>query len=232
MLFTYKYTPVYYNIQINKSNYNKSLDNYIIKTIDGNLNVDKINLIINKNINRNTNELKKYKKWSKKSSNYLQTLYKKGIVHPANNRSRQFFYSLKKYSLSDIEYKLFGIGFLIQENTLAEESDFFMALFCFGIVGFICMLFIPLKEFVKSTIYMFKNIKTNDLETYLLYMGLGIFFCISIYAGYTFIYTNFSIYLVILITMLKCKLFMNEKHKKENIKPKKISFLLLHLGQR
>lgn len=230
MILTYKYTPVYYNTQINNSNYNASLDSYNMKRIDGNYNIEKLDSIIEKNKNNNVSELVLYKEWSSKSSNYLQNLYKKGVVHPANNRSRQFYYSLKKYSLSDYEYKLFGIGFLIQENTLAEESDFFMALFCFGIVGFICMLLIPLKEFIKSTIYMIKNIKTNDLETYLLYMGLGIFFCISIYAGYTFIYTNFSIYLVILITMLKSKIFINEEYKKKNIKPKKISFLLLHLG--
>ena len=39
---------------------------------------------------------------------------------------------------------------------------------------------------------------TIDLETYMLFMGIGIFFCISIYAGYTYIYTNLSIFLVLL----------------------------------
>lgn len=230
MAVAYKYSPVYYNTKINQSNYNTTLDHYNMKMVDGNFNIKKLETIIEENKKSDVSELNLYKDWSVQSSNYLQKIYKKGIVHPANNRARQFFYSFKKYSLADYEYKLFGIGFLIQENTLAEESDFFMAFFCFGIVGFICMLLIPVKDFIKSTIYMLKNIRTNDLETYLLYMGLGIFFCISIYAGYTFIYTNFSIYLVILLIMLKSKIFMNEEYKRKNINPKKISFLLLHLG--
>lgn len=58
-------------------------------------------------------------------------------------------------------------------------------------------------------------------------MGLGVFFCISIYAGYTYIYTNFSIFLVILISMLKIKRYLL---KKSLLKENKVSFLLLHLG--
>ena len=77
---------------------------------------------------------------------------------------------------------------------------------------------------------MFKNITNNDLETYLLYSGLGIFFCISAYAGYTYIYTNFSIFLVLLVIMLKCKIHINEEYKGKKLDDNKISFLMLHLG--
>ena len=77
---------------------------------------------------------------------------------------------------------------------------------------------------------MIKNIKTNDLETYLLYASFGMFFCISMYVGATYIYTNFSIFLVILISMLKCKIDINEEYKRNAKDVKKITFLLLHLG--
>jgi len=129
-----------------------------------------------------------------------------------------------------LRYKLFGIGYLNQFDYLNIETDFFMALFSFGIFGFILFLFIPISEFIKATIYMFKNIKSNDLETYLLYASFGMFFCISMFAGATYIYTNFSIFLVILISMLKCKIDINEKYKRESLEVKKISFLMLHLG--
>ena len=105
-------------------------------------------------------------------------------------RLKQIRYAGHKFHLSSIEYKIFGLGFLNQNTSLALESDFIMALFSFGILGFILFLIIPIKEFIIATVYILKNLKTIDFETYMLYMGLGIFFAISIYAGYTFIYTN------------------------------------------
>lgn len=228
MVVLYKYTPVYTNVQINNSNKNTTLDGYNMKLVDGSLNIEKIDELI-KNNKGNVTELKLYKKWNNLSTKYLTKLYKNGKIHPSENRKRQFYYSKYKFNISDIEYKLFGIGFLIQENTLSEESDFFMALFNYGIFGFICMLIIPILTFIKATIYIIKNFKTNDLETYLLYMGLGIFFSISILSGYTYIYTNFSIFLVLLIILLIIKLRLNESYKKSD-KVKNLTFLALHLG--
>ena len=133
----------------------------------------------------------------------MEGLFYSGKVHPSNTRAKQFYYSYKKFMLADFQYKLFGIGYLNQDSLLAIESDFFMALFDFGILGFILFLLLPIKEFIKSLVFILKNLKKIDLETYMLFMGVGIFFCISCYAGYTYIYTNFSIFLVLLIIMLK-----------------------------
>ncbi len=214
MIVLYKYTPVYTNVEINKNVQSNDIDNYNMSLIDGSLNIDRIDELI-KNNKGNIEELKLYKKWNVESTEYLKNLYEDGKIHPSDNRKRQFYYSAKKFQLADYEYKIFGIGFLIQENTLSEESDFFMALFNFGIMGFVCMLIIPITEFLKSTIYLIKNFRHNDLETYLLYMGLGIFFSISILSGYTYIYTNFSIFLVLLITMLRLKINLNEGFKEQ-----------------
>ena len=60
-------------------------------------------------------------------------------------------------------------------------------------------------------------------------MGLGIFFAISLVVGCTYIYTNFSIFLALIIFMLKIKVKLLEDTK-VSIKDNKISFLLLHLG--
>jgi len=102
-----------------------------------------------------------------------------------------------------------------------------MALYSFGILGFCLFLYIPIKEFIIETFYIIKNLKNIDFDNYLIYMGLGIFFCISIYAGYTYIYTNFSIFLILLIIMSKLKRDITNNYK---INTNKISFLMLHLG--
>ena len=62
----------------------------------------------------------------------------------------------------------------------------------------------------------------------MLFMGLGIFFCISIYAGFTYIYTNFSIFLTLLITMLLLKI--DVLNKVGNNEVKEVNFLALHLN--
>ena len=227
MLTTYKYTPVKYNTDINRNNAQTSIDDYNLGNESGSNSILSIEKLKEMYPNRDINRLIEYQEWNKESSEYLQTLFKENKLHPSNMRFKQIYYANKKYKLSSIEYKIFGLGFLNQDTSLALESDFFMALYSFGILGLILFLIIPLKEFIKSTIFILKHLKLIDLETYMLYMGLGVFFCISIYAGYTYIYTNFSIFLVILISMLKIKRYLL---KKSLLKENKVSFLLLHLG--
>ena len=201
-----------------------------MEDIDGRENVKSLEELINDHSNSDVTRLIEYKNWNDKASKYLIKLYKSGKVHPTDMRKKQFFYSKKKFELASIEYKMFGIGYLNQEASLSLESDFLMAFFCFGILGFLLMLMIPIIEFFKAIKFILLNIKKIDLETYLLFMGLGIFFCISIYAGYTYIYTNFSIFLVMLIIMLKTKIDIIKNGIKENKKINKIDFLVLHLG--
>lgn len=228
LLFTYQYTPVAYNTDINNKNAQIGLEEYDIASVSGNKNKKDIDEILKKHKGENTNYLRKYYEWSNKASNYLEKLYYEGTIHPSDTRAKQLFYSYKKFMLADWQYKLFGIGYLNQDSMFSIERDFFMALFNFGIIGFLLFLFIPIKEFIRYTIFILKNLKKIDLETYMLYMGTGIFFCISMYAGYTYIYTNFSIFLVLLFVMLKLKINIIKENNKKDIKS--ISFLSLHLG--
>ena len=226
MVLTYKYTPVAYNTNLNRMSANTSLDDYDVNTMSGKQ--DDLESILKKHPGRDARYLRKYYGWGEEASSYLKGLFKKGIVHPSNTRSLQFFYSYKKFMVADPPYKIFGIGYLNQDGLLTIECDFFMALFNFGLLGFVLFLLLPIKEFVTSGIFILKNLKKIDLETYMLFMGLGIFFCISIYAGYTYIYTNFSIYLILLMTLLKLN---RDIIRQKNLKPvKTISFLSLHLG--
>ena len=230
MIFTYKYTPVYHNIGVNNKSASTSIESYKIEDITASETLEYYDNLIEINKDKNINNLKQYRNWVSNSSDNLLVLYANNKLHPSDTRNKQLAYSMKLFEESNIKYKLFGIGYLNQFDGLSIERDFFMSFLSFGILGFIFFLFVPVLEFIKATIYMLKNIKTNDLETYLLYASFGIFFCISIYAGYTYIYTNFSIFLVLLVMMLKCKIDINEDYKREGLDVRKITFLMLHLG--
>lgn len=227
MFSTYKYTPVKYNTDINNNAASTKINEYDLDNESGMDDILTEEELKKMYPDKDVTRLLEYQQWNIEASKYLTKMFKEGQLHPSNMRFKQINYAKKKYQLSSLEYKIFGLGFLNQDTSLALESDFFMALFSFGILGFILFLIIPIKEFIKSTVFILKNIKIIDLETYMIYMGLGVFFCISIYAGYTFIYTNFSIFLVLLITMLKIK---KSILKTSNIKDNQVSFLLLHLG--
>ena len=228
MICTYQFTPVAYNTEINEKNAAIELEMYDLDGISGKKKDVDYKKIMKDNPNADLSYVKKYFKWGQEASAYLTEQFYKGTVHPSNTRAKQLVYSMKKYQLADIQYKILGIGFLNQDSILALESDFFMAFFNFGIVGFILFLCIPIWAFVKSAVFAIKNIKKIDLEMCMLFMGLGIFFCISIYAGYTYIYTNFSIFLTLLITMLLLK--MDLLNKRENKEVKEVNFLALHLN--
>lgn len=230
MGFTYKYTPVYHNIKVNNESAATSIDSYKIEDITASETIKYYDNLIKINNDKDINNLKQYRNWVSNSSDNLLVLYANKNLHPSDTRNKQLAYSIELFKESNLIYKLFGIGYLNQFDGLSIERDFFMSFLSFGILGFIFFLFVPILEFFKSTIYMLKNIKSNDLETYLLYASFGIFFCISIYAGYTYIYTNFSIFLVLLVMMLKCKIDINEDYKREGLDVKKITFLMLHLG--
>lgn len=224
---TYRYTPVKYNTDLNNLVSNTNIDEYDLSKESGAITVKTHAELEKEYPGKDIEALLEYQNYDIKASNYLTQLFNKGKIHPSNMRFKQVSYAHKKFQVASLKYKIFGLGFLNQTESLALESDFFMALYSFGILGFILFLIIPIKEFIKMAIYIIRNIHKIDLETYMLYMSLGIFFCISIYAGYTYIYTNFSIFLVMIISMLKVKRTIL---KQQNLDDNKVSFLMLHLG--
>lgn len=230
MLFTYKYTPVHHNINVNNESATTSIESYKKEEINASSTIKYYDNLIKLNNDKNITNLKQYRNWVSSANKKLLFLYDNGKLHPSDIRNKQLAYSIELFKESSLKYKLFGVGYLNHFDGLSIERDFFMAFLSFGALGFVFFLFVPILEFIKATIYMLKNRKTNDLETYLLYASFGIFFCISIYAGYTYIYTNFSVFLVLLVMMLKCKIDINEDYKRERLDVKKITFLMLHLG--
>ena len=230
MFSVYNYTPVHYNTEINKSNYNNASTDYDLNEMSGLVNFSEFDKIKKEYPNSDLRETFRFLEWNQKASNILKDKMENKEIHPSENRKKQFLYNKEMFMNATFKYKLFGTGFLNQVTSVfAIEGDFFMALFNFGLIGFILFLSIPIYYFIKTTIFILKNIKKCDLEIYMLYMGLGIFFAISLAVGCTYIYTNFSIFLALIIFMLKIKIKLLEDTK-VNIKDNKISFLLLHLG--
>ena len=217
---SYKYLPVKKNIDIN----NNVLSVDMSASAEGSETNRKDLIKLQENINKSEKIEKRtkfqehslkmienYYKWDYESSCLLEKKYATGELHPSNMRSKQLIYNLNKYKLSSIQYKLFGLGYLNQPETLSIERDIFMIIFSFGIVGFLLVLLKPILIWIKSALKILINLKNIELDTLYLFEGLSIFFCISIYAGYTFIYTNFSIFLVIIIILLKASLAKYQK---------------------
>lgn len=226
----YKNIPVYHNNEINNSNFNINSSEYDLNEISGLINFSEIDNIKNNYPGKDLNEIVEFLEWNKESSNILKKAMENDTIHPSENRKKQFLYNKEMFVRSSLKYKLFGTGFLNQiTSVLSIEGDFFMAIFNFGLIGFVLFLIIPIYVFIKTFIFILKNIRICDLEIYMLFIGLGIFFSISIIVGCTYIYTNFSIFLVLIIMMLRIKMKLLQDSK-VSLKCNKVTFLLLHLG--
>ena len=143
----------------------------------------------------------------------LKESYMNGSVIPSDSRAKQLVYNYNKFNVASVEYKIFGLGFLNQPEGLVIERDIVMSIFNFGILGFLLIFAIPIALWLKATYMILRNLKKLNFETLVLYEGFSVFFCISFLAGYTFMYTNFSIFLMALMCLLNWDL-----NKKYNLK--------------
>jgi hypothetical protein len=85
---------------------------------------------------------------------------------------------------------------------MAIERDVLCVLFSFGILGFLLVLARPVWLWLRSAFVIVKNLLKTDMLTLCLFEGFSMFFFISWFAGYTFIYTNFSIFLAVVMVLL------------------------------
>lgn len=219
----YKHSPVYVNVEINRAVLNEGVSEETIKREQDSRkdlrqlekDISGLNGTTNKREQRKLKTLKDYYEWDSKATNILEKKYIDGSVHPSDNRARQLVYNWQKFKLASPKYKLFGLGYLNQPGELQIERDLFMVIFSLGIIGTLTILVYPISKFLKAGIRILRNWKIVNPETLYLFEGFGIFFCISIYAGYTFIYTNFSIFLVALITAVRWNMNQMNQEKRE-----------------
>ena len=218
---SFKILPVYHNIYLNnmakggdsqKENVNEYSDKITDKK-NANKNKEENNEPIVEKEERRLNAEIIYDEWTLNSMIKLNELYEKGVLHSADNRSRQLYFNYYMFKQATWPFKILGIGYVNQTNQLALERDIVMPLFSFGIIGFILFTGLIWAIFFKIIKYFIKNLKKIDIETVLYVEVLCMFICISYEAGYTFIYTQFSMILAVIIGLLNLKLNINEKNK-------------------
>lgn len=201
---TYTKLPTYHNMTLQRS----VDEGYSSVTVDKNADIDWENLYSELRVEEistsveNYDERAMYNEYHRYAIQKLKEKYIDGSVIPSDIRSKQLVYNFNKFKVADIEYKVFGLGYLNQSDDFSIERDILMSIFSFGILGFITMFIVPIILMLKATYLILRKIKHLDFETLVLYEGIAAFFFISFYAGYTFIYTNFSIFLVALMCLL------------------------------
>lgn len=146
-------------------------------------------------------EALKNSEWTLQALSVLEQKYADGELHYADLRNRQLIFNLEKFKRADFKYKLFGIGYVINGD-MAIERDVLCLFFSFGIIGFIIVLLRPVLIWLKSVFVILRRLFKTNMATLCLFEGISMFFFISWYAGYTFIYTNFSIFLALIMCLL------------------------------
>ena len=225
----YKQLPVYKNTEINNTVANTESQEEDIKQYTENMQVtvdknkeniqsvadnDKENTGNSSNSgNNNRKEIAlEYEEWTLKSLEKLNELYNSGELHSSDNRNRQLYFMHYKFGYASLPFKLLGLGYLNQPNYLSMERDIIMPLYSFGIIGFILFTGILWILLIKTIVTCIKNIKKLNIETLMLAEGFCMFFFISFYAGATYIYTQFSIVLAIIMILLWIKLTQLSKN--------------------
>ena len=139
--------------------------------------------------------------WNEKAVEVLEAKYRSRELHPSQMRNRQYYFNSTKFNVAPAQYKFFGIGYLNQMG-MTIERDVLGVLFGHGILGFLLILLQPLVIWCRSAFWILKKLFKTDLMTLCLFEGLSMFFFISFYAGYTFLFTQFSVFLAVIMCLL------------------------------
>lgn len=218
-IVVYKQLPIYKNTVINNSVANTESQEEDIKQYTENMQAivdkNKENIVTNSKPENNAKKEEQaleYEEWTLKSLEKLNELYNSGKLHSSDNRNRQLYFMHYKFGYASLPFKLLGLGYLNQPNYLSMERDIIMPLYSFGIIGFILFTGILWGLLIKMIVTCIKNIKKLNIETLMLAEGFCMFFFISFYAGATYIYTQFSIVLAIIMILLWIKLTQLNKN--------------------
>lgn len=211
MVFTFKYTFGY-------DNFRNQLDNSIGDDI-GNVNLIDDNL-------KNNSKFNDYEKMNIDRSliksfddRMMLTLYNYKDIRSSVFDNRTIQKTLNKYlwSISSFKDKLFGYGQSNMPNCTWVETDFFTIFYCYGIIGFMLVILIPLGYVLFYGIKCLINLKQMTRTKFLI--GFG--FCIALFilysVGYTLQFAQTVFYLSVLLS-LSCFVFKDVDNKKGEIR--------------
>ena len=134
-------------------------------------------------------------------SNRLRDInYNSFISKLLSGRDIYLLNTYKDYKVKNVGYKLFGIGFTDNSNKLRSiEMDLFDIFFGYGIIGLI-LYFIPLIYYIIKFIKEKMIFNNSNL---ICIMGVVLMLIISVLSGHTLSAPAASIYLALLIGIIK-----------------------------
>jgi len=210
-ILLYQSLPVAFNTNINSNVFDQNWDSMnqnlskskkdfsaIKKEIMENGTID----LTQESFFRSNVDLQYYHTWHLMTLEEIESRHLRQEVNPWDNRLNQHLYNSIKFNMSDWRWKVVGLGYINQPIGLELERDLFMVLFNFGFMGFILFLGFYITIWIYSSYKIIINLSVLNLKLLSIYTGYSAFFFISGYAGYTFIYTNFSLFLALLSILL------------------------------
>ena len=158
----------------------------------------------------------------------MLTLYRYHDIDSSvfDNRTIQKTINRHLWGISPLKDKLFGYGHDDMPNCTWVETDVHTIFYCYGIIGFILILLVPIGYISINGIKCLINIKKMSNAKFLLGFGYGISLFIIYSVGYTIQYAQTVFYLVILF------IFANYifTEKKDNISKKDYLFMINDLN--
>lgn len=152
----------------------------------------------------------------------------------SDNRLRKAINAKIEFKQADSLTHSLGIGYsVIQKHSLDLENDLQAIFYYYGYIGFALYLLPYLYLFLQAAILFFRKLKLiQDREFVILPFILLLLFVGGEFSGAILRKANANIYIAMYFVLMYIKL-ENVKHSMSNdckINPKKITFLLLHLG--
>lgn len=195
VICTFKMTYGYNNFYNQSKLYNRDVTEKSIN-IDDYIKEESINRITNDDYEKDANQ----NEFSKHLSRALKK-YKTPNFSTFDNRTIQIKINNEILKQSPLPDKLLGYGYYTMINCTWVETDTFGIFFCFGLIGFLLIILVPLLYFVLSGIKALINYKTLNLNKFL----FGFSMCLSIglitFVGYTLHFSQTVFYFITLLVI-------------------------------
>ena len=145
----------------------------------------------------------------------VYTLYKYRDIKSSvfDNRTIQKTLNKYLYSISPIKDKIFGYGHDTMPNCNWVETDILTIFYCYGLVGFLLIIVLPLGYIAINGLKCLFNIKKMSISKFILGFGFGLSLAILYFVGYTMQFAQTVFYLIILLIIAN-DLFIKITNKK------------------
>ena len=130
-----------------------------------------------------------------------------------DNRDVQLKYNKSLRSISPVKDKILGYGYFTMINSLWVETDSLGIFYCFGLLGFTLIIFMPV---AYLALLVLSNIRKLNVAKLLFIFALGLSIGVITVSGYTIMFAQTSYYFVLILVFTK--LIVGQKEYKGNRK--------------